>query len=399
MPRISILRRRLLPTILLALLSAFVAYFARRVLGAWGVLDSYADNIGAWLHLNISRETALNFVAISIGIALYSLTLLLTVRSTRRSASTQPSKAPQGNINLVFPFEANSEGKESLFKRSWSPLPNRPILRQVSIHRFFVSVENPSSAKTLRNVRVVMESISKFPGQVLDLPCICDRTGSEVADIPPRGHDYFLIGEGADYADDGLFRPRFISNDEYNALLAKLEANSHIGFALHGPNGAQVPLLKNDGYLVEIAAYADDVPPVKAQLRIDAKHRIDLYLKVPNEDSQISIQDAAFVALETAEELRVLDRLVPTSAKASPSDKMPFFIYSFLLSGYELCGEKFPSKDMTPIPREYAKRLRAIPRQNRVLLKGDDRIIYENVKMNRSDLIEYLKGLRNGPGI
>lgn len=178
------------------------------------------------------------------------------------------------SIEVVFPNECNSPGIESLFKRSWSPLPSgNPIRYHVSFHRFFIGVRNPFG-KTLRNARVVIETIS-MPDLVLNASCVCERTESPSVDIPPEGLDYFLLGEGADGAEDGKFHSRIMSKDSYDSLLERFEARSNEGFILT-PANMRYALLRNDGYKLELAVYADDVLPARAVFIINAKDRIEV---------------------------------------------------------------------------------------------------------------------------
>jgi hypothetical protein len=123
-----------------------------------------------------------------------------------------------------------------------------------------------------------MESLSLGPGQILNMSCVCDRTQTDSADIPPGAMDYFLIGEGVDESDDGIFRSRFMARAEYDQLMATVDSKPESRFAIR-TNSRAVPLLKNDGYAVDIAAYADDTPPTNMVLTINAKNHIEMHLK------------------------------------------------------------------------------------------------------------------------
>jgi hypothetical protein len=181
-------------------------------------------------------------------------------------------------IEILFPERCNSPGTESAFKRSWSPLNKAGgSARRISLHTFYVGIQNPSNDKTLRNVRLLMESVSLGPGQVLNMSSVCARTQTDSADIPPGGLDYFLIGEGTDETDDGMFRPEFMMKPDYDALMATVDGNSHSSFRIRN-NSSSVPLLKNNGYTMEIVAYADDMPSTRRVLTIDAKDRIAMHL-------------------------------------------------------------------------------------------------------------------------
>ena len=122
-----------------------------------------------------------------------------------------------------------------------------------------------------------METLSLGPGQVLNMPCLCERTQTDSADIPPGGEEFFLIGEGADDDDAGMFRPRIMAKAEYDALLTRVDSDEHTRFKVRSGTRS-LSLLRNDGYQVEITAYADDMPPARKVLIIDAKNRIAMHL-------------------------------------------------------------------------------------------------------------------------
>jgi hypothetical protein len=192
----------------------------------------------------------------------------------------QIEPCPFNGMRLVLPFETNWDNKGTLFRRSWSPFPSgHPMVRRISLHKMYLAVENAPTNKTLRNVRVVMESLLSFPGGLFNLPCVNDRTSADTVDIAPGATEYFLVGEGADSADAGMFRPRVMPMQEYDRLLASLEARKDIGFVLHSTNGRTVSLLKNDGNLLAISVYADDIPPVNGVIAINTRQRIEMFLQ------------------------------------------------------------------------------------------------------------------------
>ena len=185
------------------------------------------------------------------------------------------------SVAIVFLNLANSEGKESLFRRSWNALPNGcPGKRRFSYHQYFVAVENKSNNKTLRGVRLVAEILHGLGGQILNREFLCERTGTGSVDIPPKGKDYYLIGEGIDDSLAGTFHCKIVAPDEYDRILADIEQRDrqHIGFILSTSKGQKYSLLKNDDYRLSISAYADDNPPAVGTLVINAKTRIQLWL-------------------------------------------------------------------------------------------------------------------------
>jgi hypothetical protein len=201
---------------------------------------------------------------------------------SRETKQTDTFPTPTSAASLILPREANLVGKSSLFKRSWTPLPNSgdgtDTLR-ISIHRFYVAVENPEIGKTLRNVRVMMDAVKLGLGQHLNISCISDRTGADTIDVSPGATEYFLIGEGSDSTDVGFFHPKIMPRQEYDALRADLKRKENFGFLLHGSNGRIIPLLRSDGYLLELTGYADDLPPMKAILKINAKTQIEMFIE------------------------------------------------------------------------------------------------------------------------
>jgi hypothetical protein len=152
--------------------------------------------------------------------------------------------------------------------------------RRFCYHQYFVAVENKSSTKTLRGVRLVAESLSGVGGLILNREFPCERTGNGTVDIPPKGKDYYLIGEGIDESVAGMFHMRVVPSDEYDRILAEvsLREKEHIGFMFSTSKQQSYSVLKNDGIRLTISAYADDNPPATAVLVINTKDRIQLWL-------------------------------------------------------------------------------------------------------------------------
>jgi hypothetical protein len=194
--------------------------FALAALG----LPSHFEWLSPWLF-----TTAASCGSVSAACFLWPLIRrIIHARKSKRLASSVTT------ASLVLPREANLANKSSLFKRSWRPLPNgndgMDILK-VSIHRFYVAVENPETGKTLRNVRVMMDTVKLGLSQHLNISCICDRTGTDTIDIPPGAAEYFLIGEGSDSTDVGMFNPKIMSQQEYAALRLTSSSRSYSDFS------------------------------------------------------------------------------------------------------------------------------------------------------------------------
>jgi hypothetical protein len=56
------------------------------------------------------------------------------------------------------------------------------------------------------------------------------------------------------------------------------EFAAKIGFYLGSRVGGSHPLLKNDGYLIEFSAFADDIAAISGQAEFNAKSRLELRL-------------------------------------------------------------------------------------------------------------------------
>jgi hypothetical protein len=159
-------------------------------------------------------------------------------------------------MEIVFPNECNLENKEGRpFKRSSTPIISGQPRIQKSLHQFLVGVRNPNTQKTLRNVRLLTESDTY--GSVFSEYLLCERTGSECADISPQMTDYFMIGQGIDNSDKGLFHPEIDPPPAYLDFFNQMESKPYIGFVIFGTQ-RHPALLKNNGIHLVITAFADD---------------------------------------------------------------------------------------------------------------------------------------------
>ena len=205
--------------------------------------------------------------------------------STYRAQSSEWGKPQVANkqIALWFPGEANADHKESLFKRSWSPFATNRKVSNISFVSLYIGVQNKSKEKTLKNVRLVVETLEGPGGRVLNYSAKSDATGKDTVDLPPDKLEYFYIGEGIDESEGGKFHPRIVDPAAYDQLVARAEQAKaqHEGFNLLNYDGKGIRLLKNDGYKLDITVYADDTPPLKAKMKLNAKTRIELYLARP----------------------------------------------------------------------------------------------------------------------
>jgi hypothetical protein len=218
-----------------------------------------------------------NFGPTSAGIELASIGLIPPAGISITDEITAQS------LSIGFLNICNSEGKETLFRRSWTALSNgRQIEKRFSHHKFYVAVENKSLFKTLRNARLVVTAIAGPGGRILNDPFLSEGTHSGSVDVLPGAVEYFLIGEGIDDSDAGMFHPKIVSSDEYDHIIAELNSRKNLGFLLKTAK-AGYPLLRNNGERIHIAAYAEDVSPVKGLLVINARERIEVWLTKDND--------------------------------------------------------------------------------------------------------------------
>ncbi len=256
-----------------------------RLLIAVGVpLDEWIVTVGrSVLSLTISRELAI------WGATFFFALLFIALGSFwPRFFKAKPKTVTDGaveEIALSFPNECNANHVESLFKRSRFPIcKGNKIDRRISIHDFYIGVQNPALRKTLRNARVVVESVSGAgPGSVLHLSLLCERTGKEVVDIPPGGMDYFHFGNGHHGDDSGMFHPMIIEESAYDVLMNRIDRLAHVGFTIAGTGGRTMSLLRNNGFNLEVTAYADDVPPSSRVFVVNARERIEVLMQANTE--------------------------------------------------------------------------------------------------------------------
>ena len=179
------------------------------------------------------------------------------------------------SMRFVFPNDVgNLDSKITLFRESYTMLPDgQPIKTPLTLQRFYIGVENLTN-KTLRNVRLVIESVT-IPLRPAELHCHAKRNGEPAIDIQPKSVEYFLFGEGYDASDGAGVIIR--QPDEIDAIAKHAAvAPFFLGTVTGGPH----PLLKNDGYIVSFSAYADDVAPITAEAILNTKQRIELRLKL-----------------------------------------------------------------------------------------------------------------------
>jgi hypothetical protein len=184
-------------------------------------------------------------------------------------------------IELHFPLEANHDSKDSLFRRSTGFLPDGQPLASgdVCLHEYYIGVHNPSDRKTLKNVRVVVESAGLRSMQwPLSQSLTAERTRSDAVDIPPKRTEYFAVGDYIDHSSVGMFHPAVVSPEQYREWAKVRDARKDLGFRLILFGGHIRPLLKNDGNEIHLAAYADDTSPTEKVLLVNCKTKMEMHL-------------------------------------------------------------------------------------------------------------------------
>lgn len=210
-----------------------------------------------------------------MGAGLTSLLALHAVPPLVRRFKTVP-------IELEFPIEANFDHKESLFRRSKSFLPNgKPIsLGDVCLHEYYVAVHNSSDRKTLKNVRVVVESAGhakmQWPTNRL---LMAERTKGDSVDIPPKRTEYFFLGDYMDDSKVGMFHPAIVPEQTYAEMIAERDKRQHLGVIVRFFGGGGHPLLRNDGGEVSLIAYADDTLPTERVLVVNCKTKVEIFFR------------------------------------------------------------------------------------------------------------------------
>jgi len=75
-----------------------------------------------------------------------------------------------------------------------------------------------------------------------------------------------------------MFAPRVIAPDQFDQLCKTRAAQAHIAAWLPDWRGRHLSLLKNDGYSVELRAYADDVRARSALMEVNAKSDLSVFV-------------------------------------------------------------------------------------------------------------------------
>jgi len=176
-------------------------------------------------------------------------------------------------MRFVFPNEAgNLDSKVTLYRETFRLFPDgAPIKHSLTLVGFFIGIENLTD-RTLRNVRFVLDSRT-IPPWPLSIELESKRTGETSIDIQPKGTELFFFGEGYDSSEgSGVIIRSILEIDKIAEFAAK------IGFYLGSRVGGSHPLLKNDGYLIEFSAFADDIAAISGQAEFNAKSRLELRL-------------------------------------------------------------------------------------------------------------------------
>lgn len=188
---------------------------------------------------------------------------------------------PVNPLKLVFPKEANEEGKFSLFKRSYCYLPNGlSSIRDLSFHDFYIGVENTSTDKTIKNVYIRFTHIFLVQSQpygIFNSRLKVDTTDDAKMDINPGETGYFFLGSGWDDTKSGLSSPKIVSQQEYDEILSNHGQYAHSRFSIK-PKDEEIPLPKNDGYIIKIVIHALDSEAKEGFFILNTKNTISLVI-------------------------------------------------------------------------------------------------------------------------
>jgi hypothetical protein len=191
-----------------------------------------------------------------------------------------------GPVEIVYDNECNFEHKSGYPYRRTSTaiLSGRPLERH-SVHEFYIGVHNKSLDKSIKNVRVFAEC--KRYGSLFDAYLLCERTGSDAADIPPRMTDYYMLGKGVDSSDVGLSSPVANPSHEYMQLVREFEDPS-LGFVIFGKD-KMLMLLNYTDIEINITVFSDDEAPVVELFTLDTKKRVSLFRHEDFQDTELQL--------------------------------------------------------------------------------------------------------------
>lgn len=103
--------RQLLRGFAIGIAVAPVSYFLKRALGAWGVLDPLADNLGGWLRGHVSPDQAGWTVGLLVGLVLWGLALLFLNRRDAKARINDSREISVPRPELFFEgFDVQEKG-------------------------------------------------------------------------------------------------------------------------------------------------------------------------------------------------------------------------------------------------------------------------------------------------
>lgn len=183
-----------------------------------------------------------------------------------------------GGLSVAFPNECNDDSKQTLVKRSVSPLPQGgPVKEKISLHEFFVGVHNNHDKKTIKNAKACLHHVSK-PGQLIDEYLCVEDTNETSVDLDSGQTAYFRFAEGWDNSDAGMFSPQILPRKAYDDLLSSLHEKDHTRLRIV-TNKRSLELLRNESYEVEIHIFGKDENVVPALFEINAKDRLEVFYR------------------------------------------------------------------------------------------------------------------------
>lgn len=233
------------------------------------------DGLPAWLSAKATDVWFLSAAALFLAVYVTAAYFVAPRVKARLAARRQGKGKP---LKISYENKINCDGKVGICKTSSTaiaaglPLQGDPITE----NRFYVGVTNMGSA-TLRNVTLVINNVAPPPTPVR-IHLVCARTGLTNVDIPPGGEELFLIFRGFDSNQDGFHRADIMDPQAYDALKRHVDANRHVGGDICTAPERGIPLLRNDGNIIDLCANADDSVPDFATVVINAKLRLSLYV-------------------------------------------------------------------------------------------------------------------------
>jgi hypothetical protein len=264
----------------------------RRIVHAFAAISFFAGVVG-WITLPDDAALwpkRLRPLVVAVGrediiIALFALSALgfaWTIFAPIATGWIARRRTPP--LSVHFPEIANSPYYGTSFRQTrpmWAHLGEdvTPLVFP-SAHRFYIGIRN-NTANTVRNVTAVVR-YAGLSGLIspLEIHLLDPTLKSTRITIAPKQSVRFVLGEivRTDPTEFGFAMPMILDSEE--ALwqqYIKAEQNHMFGLIIPHDNGRQ-PLLRNDGTILTLAIYGEEVKPAYAVLRLDMRDEIRITL-------------------------------------------------------------------------------------------------------------------------